>query len=123
MSGRRLFALGSAAFGMFAASLQAQTVRTADSLLHQGVLQRAEAEYYAASRIHPRDPSARFALGKYLLDLIHTFLGTCDVYSVGPEVDHHLQAIFHKAKVFVAGPVQGLNTRRDLKGFFNQAFV
>ena len=68
MNGRRLFALGSAAFGMFAAPLQAQTVRTADSLLHQGILQRAEAEYYAASRIHPRDPNARFALGKYLLD-------------------------------------------------------
>jgi tetratricopeptide (TPR) repeat protein len=68
MSGRRLLAIGSAAFGMGAARLQAQDVRTADSLLRQGILQRAEAEYYAASRIHPRDPNARFALGKYLLD-------------------------------------------------------
>jgi tetratricopeptide (TPR) repeat protein len=50
------------------ASLGAQGVRTADSLLRQGILQRAEAEYYAAARRRPRDPEARFALGKYLLD-------------------------------------------------------
>jgi hypothetical protein len=50
------------------ATAHAQSVRTADSLLHQGILQRAEAEYYAASRVRPRDPVGRSALGKYLLD-------------------------------------------------------
>ena len=51
-----------------AASLSAQSVRVADSLLRQGLVQRAESEYYAASRMRPRDPDARYALGKYLLD-------------------------------------------------------
>jgi hypothetical protein len=47
---------------------RAQDVRIADSLLRQGFVDRAETEYYAASRARPRDPAARFALGKYLLD-------------------------------------------------------
>ena len=51
-----------------AASLSAQSVRVADSLLRRGELQRAESMYYAATRARPRDPEARFALGKYLLD-------------------------------------------------------
>jgi len=57
------------AFLALAASVaRAQDVRIADSLLRQGLVDRAETEYYAASRARPRDPSARFALGKYLLD-------------------------------------------------------
>lgn len=67
MARRPFIGLFLAAFSS-AASAAAQSVHVADSLLHQGVLQRAEAEYYTASRIHPRDPNARFALGKYLLD-------------------------------------------------------
>ena len=38
----------------------------ADSLLAEGQLARAEAEYYAGSRARPRDPVMRAALGKYL---------------------------------------------------------
>jgi hypothetical protein len=61
--------------GIFVAGLaltagvaRGQDVRIADSLLRQGFVDRAETEYYAASSARPRDPSARFALGKYLLD-------------------------------------------------------
>ena len=32
-----------------------------------GALQRAESLYYAAARAHPRDPAARWALGRYLV--------------------------------------------------------
>jgi hypothetical protein len=39
----------------------------ADSLLNAGALQRAESLYYAAAQAHPRDPAARWALGKYLV--------------------------------------------------------
>ena len=45
---------------------RAQTAR-ADSLLNAGVLQRAESLYYAAAQVHPRDPAARWALGRYLV--------------------------------------------------------
>lgn len=65
---RRLAAGAVVASVSLGGAVGAQSVRTADSLLRQGILQRAEAEYYSASRIHPRDPNARFALGKYLLD-------------------------------------------------------
>jgi tetratricopeptide (TPR) repeat protein len=51
---------------MLAAAAPAQSVRVADSLLRRGNLDRAEAEYYAAARARPRDPEARFALGRYL---------------------------------------------------------
>jgi hypothetical protein len=39
----------------------------ADSLLNAGSLQRAESLYYAATQAHPRDPAARWALGRYLI--------------------------------------------------------
>jgi tetratricopeptide (TPR) repeat protein len=46
--------------------LDAQTAR-ADSLLNAGALQRAESAYYSAVNTRPRDPVARWALGKYLV--------------------------------------------------------
>jgi len=57
-----------AALLLAARPARAQDVRIADSLLRQGFVDRAETEYYAAARARPRDPAARFALGKYLLD-------------------------------------------------------
>jgi hypothetical protein len=54
---------------LFAASAPslAQSTRTSDSLLHRGIIDRAESGYYAAARAHPHDPEARFALGRYLV--------------------------------------------------------
>ncbi|MEP6492651.1 MAG: retropepsin-like aspartic protease [bacterium] len=45
----------------------AQATRVADSLLNSGALDRAESTYYAAARVRPRDPVARWALGRYLV--------------------------------------------------------
>jgi hypothetical protein len=47
--------------------IAAQSVRVADSLLQAGALFRAESIYYAAARARPRDPIARWALGRYLV--------------------------------------------------------
>lgn len=55
--------------GLLAAPLPAAAqyeVPRADSLLRAGQVARAEALYYAAARRRPRDPEARFALGRYL---------------------------------------------------------
>jgi len=49
------------------------------------------------------------------------FNRTGDLDLVRSEIDRYLKTVFHKPKVLIAGPVQGLNTRRDLKGFFYQA--
>jgi hypothetical protein len=38
----------------------------ADSLLQRGSLERAESVYYAAARVRPHDPLARWGLGRYL---------------------------------------------------------
>lgn len=38
----------------------------ADSLLQRGSLERAESVYYAAARLRPHDPLARWGLGRYL---------------------------------------------------------
>jgi hypothetical protein len=46
----------------------AQSIRVADSLLNRGALERAESLYYAAVRARPRDPVARWALGRYLAE-------------------------------------------------------
>jgi hypothetical protein len=46
-----------------------------------------------------------------------------DVDSVGAEVDGDVQTVFEEAKVFVAGPIQGLNTRRDFDSFFIQVVI
>lgn len=57
-----------AAFGLLSgATARAQSVRVADSLLHAGALARAESVYYAAARVRPHDPGARWALGRYLV--------------------------------------------------------
>src|SRR5689334_11951037 len=66
MMNRRLIALA-AALCAAAPTLGAQDPRIADSLLFRGTLDRAASEYYAAVRARPRDPNARFALGRYLL--------------------------------------------------------
>ncbi|HEY4306238.1 MAG TPA: hypothetical protein VGM82_17325 [Gemmatimonadaceae bacterium] len=65
---RRIVGVSIAAALSVASVAHAQDVRIADSLLRAGQLDRAETEYYAATRQRPRDPAARFALGKYLLD-------------------------------------------------------
>jgi hypothetical protein len=39
----------------------------ADSLLREGAIARAESMYYAAVRARPRDPQARWELGRYLV--------------------------------------------------------
>ena len=44
-----------------------QTDARADSLLRDGAIGRAESLYYAAVRVRPRDPEARWALGRYLI--------------------------------------------------------
>jgi hypothetical protein len=67
MISRRTLVLLFASFAT-ATSLSAQSVRVADSLLRAGNFRAAEDMYYAASRARPRDPVARYALGKYLLD-------------------------------------------------------
>jgi len=54
------------ALGFPFASSSAQTTR-ADSLLNAGALQRAESLYYSAVQARPRDPMARWSLGKYLV--------------------------------------------------------
>jgi predicted aspartyl protease len=51
---------------LFPLAAGAQTAR-ADSLLNGGALQRAESLYYAAAQAHPRDPVARWSLGRYLV--------------------------------------------------------
>ena len=47
---------------------RAQSIRAADSLLERGALEQAESLYYAAVRARPRDPIARWALGRYLAE-------------------------------------------------------
>jgi hypothetical protein len=49
-----------------AARANAQSLYAADSLVQRGALQQGESLYYAAVRVHPRDPQARLALGRYL---------------------------------------------------------
>ncbi|HEX4682383.1 MAG TPA: hypothetical protein VH277_06740 [Gemmatimonadaceae bacterium] len=44
----------------------AQSLYAADSLIQRGAIQQGESLYYAAVRVHPRDPQARLALGRYL---------------------------------------------------------
>jgi hypothetical protein len=71
MSIGRLFVVAvSAAMAMSASvsgSARAQSIHVADSLLEIGALTRAESEYYAAVRVRPRDPTARWALGRFLV--------------------------------------------------------
>jgi hypothetical protein len=52
----------------FASESSAQSVHLADSLLDRGRLDRAESLYYAAVRVRPRDPQARWALGRFLAE-------------------------------------------------------
>lgn len=48
-------------------SVCAQSIHVADSLLNLGALARAESVYYAATSARPRDPVARWALGRFLV--------------------------------------------------------
>ena len=62
--------IATASAALVAAPLTAQTPRSgiADSLLAVGNVNRAESLYYAAVRQRPRDPGARWALGRYLAE-------------------------------------------------------
>ena len=58
--------------GVLVAAAQAalgaqQADARADSLLREGAIARAESLYYTAARVRPRDPEARWALGRYLI--------------------------------------------------------
>jgi tetratricopeptide (TPR) repeat protein len=64
---RRVSVIVTAALMTFAGSARAQSIRVADSLLNVGALGRAESIYYAAARARPRDPLARWALGRFLV--------------------------------------------------------
>jgi hypothetical protein len=55
------------AASLFAAPVLAQQSQMADSLLQRGLLEQADAMYYAAVRASPRDPNARLRLGRYLI--------------------------------------------------------
>lgn len=63
----RQFAFAAIIGGAVSSGSRAQSVRVADSLLHAGALARAESVYYAAARVRPHDPAARWALGRYLV--------------------------------------------------------
>jgi hypothetical protein len=65
---RRIIAVCATLSVWVAASTPAQSVQTADSLLDRGRLDRAESLYYAAVRVRPRDPVARWALGRFLAE-------------------------------------------------------
>src|SRR5205814_1320064 len=60
--------IGAALGALVVSAARAQSVRAADSLLERGRLDRAESLYYAATRVRPRDPVARAALGRYLAE-------------------------------------------------------
>jgi hypothetical protein len=60
---------------LVAPSLGAQVLRVPDSLLAAGNLARAESAYYAAARVRPRDPVARWALGRFLVERGATRVG------------------------------------------------
>jgi hypothetical protein len=64
---RRLIACALAGICGASNPLGAQDPRIADSLFRSGSFDRAESEYYAAARARPRDPNARWALGRYLV--------------------------------------------------------
>lgn len=59
-----------------APSAGAQSIRLGDSLLAAGALARAESVYYGLARVRPRDPMARWALGRFLLARGATRVGT-----------------------------------------------
>jgi len=52
---------------LFATPVIAQQSQMADSLLQRGLVEQAEAMYYAAVRAAPHDPNARLQLGRYLI--------------------------------------------------------
>ena len=60
---------------LVAPSIGAQVLRIPDSLLAAGNLARAESAYYAAARARPRDPVARWALGRFLVERGATRVG------------------------------------------------
>jgi hypothetical protein len=64
------FSMVTFAATLVTAPLAAQASRggLADSLLATGAVNRAESLYYAAVRQRPRDPAARWALGRYLAE-------------------------------------------------------
>lgn len=67
MSIRRLCVVALSSATVLSGSARAQSIHVADSLLDIGALARAESEYYAAVRMRPRDPMARWALGRFLV--------------------------------------------------------
>jgi hypothetical protein len=55
------------------------------------------------------------------LDSSHRIRLTFHINRVRPEIDTHMERIFHEPEVFVAGPEQGLKMGRDVERFSHQA--
>ena len=70
-------------------------------------------------QVHARF-SERIEVGEDANHPVDSVLRSSHVNGVRSKVDGDVQTIFHQAKVFVAGPVQGLNTRGDFDGLFIQ---
>ncbi len=68
-------------------------------------------------------PAAAEALvvGEDALHLFGTGGSAGDVDGVAAEIDGDVETIFQESKVFVAGPVQGLNAGCNLERLFDQA--
>ena len=72
----RFTSLAGALSVLAASSAGAQSIRLGDSLLAAGALARAESVYYGLARVRPRDPMARWALGRFLVARGATRVGT-----------------------------------------------
>jgi hypothetical protein len=59
-------------------------------------------------------------IGEDAGDSVEGVVWAGDMDGVGALVDGDVQTIFKEAKVFVAGPVQGLNASGDVEGSFIQ---
>jgi hypothetical protein len=68
--------VGACMLAGFSAAASAQSIRVADSLLAAGALARAESVYYGLARVRPRDPMARWALGRFLVSRGAARVGT-----------------------------------------------
>jgi hypothetical protein len=72
----QLFSLAASVCVLVAPRAAAQSIRLGDSLLAAGALARAESVYYGLARVRPRDPMARWALGRFLVARGATRVGT-----------------------------------------------
>ena len=94
--------------------------QTAQSNLGVRDHQLQHAMKLSVMEVHAGAPQM-FIIGENPLYMGDALRMTLNMHRIRTKIDAHVEAVFHKPQIFIAGPKKGLKVGRDVQRFFHQA--